>query len=192
MEVTVVTEAARGTRWISAGPTLLVLFALTQVAAMVVAGVVILGTVQDTVVNALDAAGDSAVGEPAALVLVFGAAISAVVALVAGLIALIVIPGVRRFGGTARVTGLVVAVLIAVWVGVVAALNPVGGPVSLFSAAADTNGAMTATELRNSINAALPAWYQPTHLTVAGITVILAILLVTVLARSGGRGQSPS
>lgn len=182
-----VTDAATRARPANAGPIFLTLFALAQLAAIVVAGIVIFGTVQDTVVRSFDASGDSEVGEPAALVLVVGATISAAVALVAGVIALVVLAGVRRGSGPARVTGLVVAALVAVWVGVVAVINPTGGPLSLFAAAADTNGAMTATELRDGINAGLPAWYQTTHLAIAGVTVVLAVILVALLARSHRR-----
>ncbi|MCL6641486.1 MAG: hypothetical protein K6T92_08975 [Candidatus Rokubacteria bacterium] len=176
------TASAAGTRPASAGPTLLALFALVHLATIVVAGVVILGPVQDRVVRALDAAGDSAVGEAAAVVVVFGAVVSAVVALIAGVLALAVIPGVRRGRRRARITGLVTAALVGIWVLVLMVLNPRGGPVSLFSAFADTNDAMTAAELQDSINAALPSWYQP--VTIAGITATLAVGLVAVLARS--------
>lgn len=182
-----VTESATASRPAGAGAAL-ALFALAQLATIVVAGFMILGPVQDRVVTALDAAGDGAAGEAAAVVVVFGAAISAVVALVAGLVALGVIPGVRRGRSGARITGMVTAALVAIWVLVVAVLNPRGGPVSLFSSFADTNDVMTATELRDSINAALPGWYQP--VTIAGITATLAVSLIVVLARSGPRRPS--
>jgi hypothetical protein len=75
-------------------------------------------------------------------------------------------------------------VLVILWAGGVAVADPAGGPLTLFAPLADTEGTLSAAQLRERIDAALPDWYQPVHVGLALLTVAVAASMLTSLART--------
>jgi hypothetical protein len=154
-----------------------------QLVTVGVALVVVFGDSQDRVARAL-AGGPQDLGEVGALVVVVGAMVSAAVALPVAVAAAILAGPVGRGSRPARIATWVTGLLVLGWAGAVAAVNPAGGPLSLFAGFADTNGTLTGAELQERVNAALPGWYQPVHISLALVTVAVAAAVLTSLSAS--------
>lgn len=173
------------------GAWLLSVLGALQIATVIVAVLMVFGDAQDRVARAL-ARGPVDLGEVGAFVVVAGALVSALVALVVGLASAFGARRLARGGRPARVAGAVGAVLAILWAGGVAVINPAGGPMSLFATFADTNATLTGSQLREQINAALPTWYRPVHIGLAVATVVTAVSVLALLARSGSGAGRPA
>ncbi len=145
--------------------------------------VVAFGGFQDQIVRALDN-NPEPLGEAGAVVVVAGAGLAGIIALVAAIVLLALAPKVARGSGPARASARVIGVILLLWSGVVAAINPAGGPLTFLAPAADTNNTLSGKQFQDQLNAALPDWVQPLHLGFTAVTALLVIALFVGLPRS--------
>jgi hypothetical protein len=159
------------------------LLAGAQLVPIGMALVVAFGQVQDRVARALDK-NPQPLGEAGASTVVAGATLAGLVGLVAAITLVAVAPKVARGSGAARVVAGVLGAVLALWSGVVAAINPAGGPLTLLAPAADTNNTLSAKQFQDQLNAGLPGWCQPVTLGFAALTAVLVVALFVSLGRS--------
>ncbi|MEV0455892.1 hypothetical protein [Catellatospora methionotrophica] len=158
---------------------LLWVLAAVQLAVISVAVAVVLGDTQDRVARALQLeSGD--LGEVGAVVLVAGASASVLIALAVAVVSVVLTRALSRHSRPATIAVRPLAVIVALWGGGVALADPKGGPMSLFAGVSDTNGTLTGTQLRDYIDAALPAWYQSAHLVLAASMLIISMAILAL------------
>lgn len=162
---------------------LLVMLAVAQIVPIGLALLVNFGGVQDQIVRVLDR-NPEPLGAPGALVVVGGATIAGFIAFVGAIVLAILAPKVGRGSRAARTGARVVAAALLLWTGVVTAINPEGGALTLLAPAADTNNTMSGRQFQEQLNAALPGWIQPTLLGFAALTAALVIAVFVSLSKA--------